>query len=131
MSIVFEITMAVCYLRAKSAKFCSVMTLFSIISIALGVATLIVVMSVMNGFRARLLDSILGIDGHINVYFDRNISSDYHAVLESVKKIPGVLKATLMTNDQVIVTANGRIVGAVVRGVSAKDLLNNTTIKIV
>ncbi|WP_088414992.1 lipoprotein-releasing ABC transporter permease subunit [Wolbachia endosymbiont of Wuchereria bancrofti] len=129
MSIVFEITMAVCYLRAKSAKFCSVMTLFSIISIALGVATLIVVMSVMNGFRARLLDSILGIDGHINVYFDRNISSDYHAVLESVKKIPGVLKATLMTNDQVIVTANGRIVGAVVRGVSAKDLLNNTTIK--
>ncbi len=129
MSIVFEITMAVRYLRAKNAKFCSAMTLFSIIGIALGVATLIVVMSVMNGFRARLLDSILGIDGHINVYFDRNINSDYRTVLESVKKIPGVLKATLMTNDQVIITANSRIVGAVVRGVSAKDLLNNTTIK--
>ncbi|NUY39265.1 lipoprotein-releasing ABC transporter permease subunit [Wolbachia endosymbiont of Litomosoides brasiliensis] len=129
MSIVFEITVAIRYLQAKSAKFCSVMTLFSIVGIALGVATLIVVMSVMNGFRIKLLDSILGIDGHINVYFDSNINSDYHAVLESVGKIPGVLKATPMTNDQVIITANGGIVGAVVRGVSAKDLLNNTTVK--
>ncbi|QKX02998.1 lipoprotein-releasing ABC transporter permease subunit [Wolbachia endosymbiont of Litomosoides sigmodontis] len=129
MSIAFEITIAIRYLQAKSGKFCSVMTLFSIIGIALGVATLIVVMSVMNGFRIKLLDSILGIDGHINVYFDRNINSDYHAVLESIGKIPGVLKATPMTNDQVIITANGGIVGAVVRGISAKDLLDNTTVK--
>ena len=104
------------------------MALFSIIGIALGVATLIVVMSVMNGFRAKLLDSVLGINGHINVYFDRSINSDYHAVLKSIEKIPGVLKATSMTNDQVIVAANGGIAGSVVRGVSAKDLFNNTTV---
>ncbi|CAH2209253.1 jg24748 [Pararge aegeria aegeria] len=105
------------------------MALFSIIGIALGVATLIVVMSVMNGFRAKLLDSVLGINGHINVYFDRSINSDYHAVLKSIEKIPGVLKATSMTNDQVIVAANSGIVGSVVRGVSTKDLLNNTIVK--
>ncbi|MDR2831939.1 MAG: lipoprotein-releasing ABC transporter permease subunit [Rickettsiales bacterium] len=128
MSIAFEITMAVRYLQAKNARFCSIMTLFSIIGIALGVATLIVVMSVMNGFRAKLFDSILGIDGHINVYFDRNINSDYCAVSKSIEKIPGILKATPITNDQVIIAVNDKIAGAVVRGVSAKDLLNNTTV---
>lgn len=128
MSIAFEITMAACYLRAKNARFCSITTLFSIIGIALGVATLIVVMSVMNGFRAKLLDSILGIDGHINVYFDRNINSDYYAVSKSIERIPGILKATPMTNDQVIIVANGKIAGSVVRGVSTKDLLDSTTI---
>ncbi|MFL3876871.1 lipoprotein-releasing ABC transporter permease subunit [Wolbachia endosymbiont of Trichogramma kaykai] len=129
MSIAFEFTMAIRYLRAKNSRFCSIMALFSIIGIALGVATLIVVMSVMNGFRAKLLDSVLGINGHINVYFDRSINSDYRVVLKSIEKIPGVLKATSMTNDQVIVAANGGIVGSVVRGVSIKDLLNNTTVK--
>lgn len=128
MSIAFEITMAVRYLQAKNSRFCSIMTLFSIVGIALGVATLIVVMSVMNGFRTKLLDSVLGINGHINVYFNRNINSDYYAVSKSIEKIPGVLKATPMTNDQVIVTANGGIVGSVVRGISAKDLFNNTTV---
>lgn len=128
MSIAFEFTMAIRYLRAKNSRFCSIMALFSIIGIALGVATLIVVMSVMNGFRAKLLDSVLGINGHINVYFDRSINSDYHAVLKSIEKIPGVLKATSMTNDQVVVAANGGIAGSVVRGVSAKDLFNNTTV---
>ncbi|WP_265043562.1 lipoprotein-releasing ABC transporter permease subunit [Wolbachia endosymbiont (group A) of Scambus nigricans] len=128
MSIAFEITMAACYLRARNARFCSIMTLFSIIGIALGVATLIVVMSVMNGFRAKLLDSILGIDGHINVYFDRNINSDYYAVSKSIERIPGILKATPMTNDQVIILANGKIAGSVVRGVSTKDLLDSTAV---
>jgi lipoprotein-releasing system permease protein len=84
MSITFEVTMAVRYLRAKKARFCSVMTLFSVIGVALGVETLTVVMSVMNGFRAKLLDSILGIDGHVNVYFVRNINSDYHAASKSI-----------------------------------------------
>ncbi|MDE5064606.1 lipoprotein-releasing ABC transporter permease subunit [Wolbachia endosymbiont of Drosophila tristis] len=128
MSIAFEITMAACYLRARNARFCSIMTLFSIIGIALGVATLIVVMSVMNGFRAKLLDSILGIDGHINVYFDRNINSDYYAVSKSIERIPGILKATPMTNDQVIIVANGKIAGSVVRGVSTQDLLDSTAV---
>lgn len=129
MSIAFEFTMAIHYLRAKDSRCCSIMALFSIIGIALGVATLIVVMSVMNGFRAKLLNSILGINGHINVYFDRSINSDYQAVLKSIEKIPGVLKATSMTNDQVIVAANSGIVSSVVRGVSTKDLLNNTIVK--
>ncbi|WP_168463807.1 lipoprotein-releasing ABC transporter permease subunit [Wolbachia endosymbiont of Ctenocephalides felis wCfeT] len=125
MSFTFEFTMATRYLRAKNARFCSVMTLFSIIGITLGVATLIVVMSVMNGFRAKLLDSILGIDGHINVYF---INQDYQAISRSIEEIPGVLKATPMTNDQVIITANGKIAGSIARGVLAEDMMSNATV---
>ncbi|WP_025264184.1 lipoprotein-releasing ABC transporter permease subunit [Wolbachia endosymbiont of Onchocerca volvulus] len=128
MSITFEVTMAIRYLQAKNAKFCSITTLFSIVGIALGVATLIVVMSVMNGFKVKLLDLILGIDGHINVYFDRNVNSDYRAVSKSIEKIPGVLKAIPMTNDQVIVAANDRIASSIVRSMSTKDLFYNTTI---
>lgn len=128
MTIAFEVTMAISYLRAKNARFCSIMTIFSVTGIALGVATLIVVMSVMNGFRAKLLDSILGIDGHINVYFDKNSNQDYYAVSRAIEKIPGVLKATPMTSDQVIITANGKITGAIARGVPREDLLNNNAI---
>ncbi|QKX01619.1 lipoprotein-releasing ABC transporter permease subunit [Wolbachia endosymbiont of Cruorifilaria tuberocauda] len=128
MSIAFEISMAVRYLRARNAKFCSIMTFFSIISIALGVATLIVVMSVMNGFRIKLLESILGIDGHISVYFDKDINSDYHKVSESIEKIPGVLKAIPIINDQVIIAANGKIAAVIVRSMSDKDLFYNTAI---
>ncbi|WCR53566.1 MAG: Lipoprotein-releasing system transmembrane protein LolE [Wolbachia endosymbiont of Ctenocephalides orientis wCori] len=128
MSIVFEITMAIRYLRAKNARFCSTMTIFSIIGIALGVATLIVVMSLMNGFRAKLLDSILGIDGHINVHFDKNLNQDYHEVSRNIEEIPGVLKATPVTSNQVIITANGKISGAIARGIPTENLLSNNAL---
>lgn len=125
MSITFEVMMAVRYLRAKNIRFCSVMTLFSVIGIALGVATLIVVMSVMNGFKAKLLDSILGINGHINVYFDKSINPNYREVSELIEKIPGILKAIPMTNDQVIIEADGNIASAIVRGITIEDLLSS------
>ncbi|MDD9331919.1 MAG: lipoprotein-releasing ABC transporter permease subunit [Wolbachia sp.] len=128
MSIAFEVTMAIRYLQAKNIRFCSIMTSFSIVGIALGVATLIVVMSVMNGFRAKLLDSILGIDGHINVYFDKSVNPDYRSVSKSIEKIPGVLKATPMTNDQIIVSANGNIAGSVVQGISIENLISNVVV---
>lgn len=124
MFITFEVMMAIRYLRAKNIKFCSIMTLFSILGIALGVATLIVVMSVMNGFRENLLDSIIGINGHINVYFDKNINPNYDEISESIKKIPGVLQAIPITNDQVVIEANGNIASAVIRGIAIEDLLN-------
>lgn len=128
MSITFEVMMAFRYLRAKNIKFCSIMTLFSIIGIALGVAILIVVMSVMNGFRAKLLDSIFGINGHINVYFDKDINPNYREVSELIEKIPGISKAIPMTNDQVIIVANGNITSAIVRGVTIEDLINTPVI---
>lgn len=126
MSITFEMMMAVRYLRAKNMKFCSTMTLFSIIGVMLGVATLIVVMSVMNGFRAKLLDSVFGINGHINVYCDKN--TDYRKILESIKKIPGISKAIPITNDQVIIEADGNITSAIVRGITIDDLLSSPVI---
>lgn len=125
MSVTFEVMMAVRYLRAKNIRFCSVMTLFSVIGIALGVATLIVVMSIMNGFRAKLLDSILGINGHINVYFDQSINPNYREVSELIEKIPGISKAIPMTNDQVIIEADGNIASAIVRGITIEDLLSS------
>ena len=82
------------YLRAKRQEsFISVISLFSLIGIALGVATLIIVMSVMNGFRVELLRSILGLSGHITVQSQMGNLADYDAITQRMKAIPGVTRA--------------------------------------
>ena len=124
MSASFEIMMAIRYLRSKNAGFFSIITLFSMFGIALGVATLIVVMSVMNGFRAKLFDSIISINGHINVSFDANINSDYLKVSELIKKISGVSKAIPVTNNQAVIEFDGNIASVIVRGIALEDLSN-------
>jgi lipoprotein-releasing system permease protein len=117
--------MALRYLRAKNIRYCSVMTLFSIIGITIGVATLIIVMSVMNGFKAELIDFVLGTNGHINVYFDRNINPNYKAVSQLIERMPGVLEAIPMTSDQVIIEANGNIAVAMVKGIEKPIIKDN------
>ncbi|MBV0899312.1 MAG: lipoprotein-releasing ABC transporter permease subunit [Wolbachia endosymbiont of Fragariocoptes setiger] len=124
MSANFEVMMAIRYLRSKNAGFFSIITLFSMLGIALGVATLIVVMSVMNGFRAKLFDSIISINGHINVSFDININSDYLKISELIKKIPGVSKAIPVTNNQAVIEFDGNIASVIVRGIALEDLSN-------
>ena len=77
----FEWMIALRYLRAKRAEsFISVISGFSLIGIALGVATLIIVMSVMNGFRHELLARILGLQGHVIVQGDARSLTDFDAV---------------------------------------------------
>src|SRR5882724_5280729 len=82
----FEWMIAARYLRAKRREsFISVISLFSLIGIALGVATLIIVMSVMNGFKVELLKSILGLSGHVTIQAQLGTLADYDAVAARVR----------------------------------------------
>jgi lipoprotein-releasing system permease protein len=121
----FEWLLALRYLRARRREgFISVISLFSFLGIALGVATLIVVMSVFNGFHAELLDKILGFSGHAQVYRqDQNPITDYKAVQERLSKVPGVTRVISLTEGQAMVSSLRNATGALVRGVSEEDVV--------
>ncbi|HEY1096227.1 MAG TPA: lipoprotein-releasing ABC transporter permease subunit [Alphaproteobacteria bacterium] len=116
----FEPFVAWRYLRAKRKEsFISVITGFSLVGIALGVATLIIVMSVMNGFRQELVGRILGINGHMNVYSRMGPMDDYAYQSSELKTIKGVTQALPTIEGQALITFDGAATGVVVRGMSA------------
>ena len=120
----FEWMMAVRYLRARRQEgFVSVIAWFSLLGIAIGVATLIIVMSVMNGFRAELMNRILGLNGHVNIYAPIGQMTDYDAKADIVRNVPGVLSASPLIEGQVMATNNGQARGLVLRGIKSTDLL--------
>src|SRR5206468_6832125 len=91
----FERMVAMRYLRARRQEgFVSVIAGFSLLGIALGVATLIIVMSVMNGFRHELLSRILGLNGHLAVYAELGPVLDYDTVAKRIAEVKGVAQAT-------------------------------------
>lgn len=115
--------MAMRYLRARRQEgFISVIAWFSLIGIALGVATLIIVMSVMNGFRQELLSRILGLNGHLSVYGQSRQITDFDALARTVKGVKGVASVTPVIEGQVMATARGVAKGAQVQGVRKNDL---------
>jgi lipoprotein-releasing system permease protein len=120
----FERTVAARYLRARRGeRFVSVIAGFSLVGIALGVATLIIVMSVMNGFRQELLARILGLNGHLGIYAIEQPLVDYDAIAARVRKLPGVLEAMPMVEGQALLTAErGGAYGGIVRGMRREDL---------
>ncbi|WP_419796746.1 MAG: lipoprotein-releasing ABC transporter permease subunit [Terasakiella sp.] len=118
----FEWMMAARYLRARRREgFVSVIAWFSLLGIALGVATLIIVMSVMNGFREELLSRILGINGHINVYGQARDLTDYTSLSDRLSQIDGVISVTPTIEGQVMATGQGASSGAMVRGITGDD----------
>ena len=116
------------YLRSRREGFISLIAWLSLIGIALGVATLIIVLSVMNGFRAELLDRILGVRGHIVVEANVGTISDYDSLTKNLLSLDGVLRASPIIEGQVMVLSGGIARGANIRGVTAKDLSNNPLI---
>ncbi|WP_420723993.1 lipoprotein-releasing ABC transporter permease subunit [Hwanghaeella sp. LZ110] len=110
------------YLRAKRQEgFISVVAWFSLLGIMLGVATLIIVMSVMNGFRAELLGRIIGLNGHVTIgSVERRIEA-YQEITDQLLARPDVLAATPMIEGQVMASAKNGAAGALVRGVRAAD----------
>ncbi len=121
----FERMIAFRYLRArKGERFVSVIAIFSLVGIALGVATLIIVMSVMNGFRQELLGRILGLNGHMQISSAQpgNIP-DYGPLTERIRAVPGVVSATPMIEGQVLVTSeSGGASGGLARGIRPEDM---------
>lgn len=119
----FEWMLAFRYLRARRAEgFISVIAGFSLTGIALGVATLIVVMAVMNGFRSELLGRILGIAGHVQIYDSRGALFDYDTLAEELGGLPHVVSATPQVEGQVMASANGQAQGVMVNGMRGEDL---------
>ncbi|MGB5094013.1 MAG: lipoprotein-releasing ABC transporter permease subunit [Parvibaculum sp.] len=121
----FEWLLAMRYLRARRREgFISVIAGFSFAGIMLGVATLIIVMSVMNGFRTELLSRILGLNGHIFVRGITSYVNDFDAVAERVRHVPGVLSVTPLVDGQVLASTRTNATGALVRGMRIDDLKN-------
>lgn len=113
------------YLRTKKQEsFVSVIAGFSFVGIALGVAVLIIVMAVMNGFRIELLSRVLGINGHMRVDSLVGGFADYDAEAARILAVPGVVRAAPMVQGQVLASANGVQSGALVRGLARENLLN-------
>ncbi|WP_373293734.1 lipoprotein-releasing ABC transporter permease subunit [Iodidimonas muriae] len=111
------------YLRARRADgFISLIAIFSFLGIMLGVATLIIVMSVMNGFRQELVAKLLGFNGHVIVSaYDGNLR-DYGPMAGAILDVPGVKSASPYIHAQVMAIKDGRASGAFVRGLTDEDL---------
>ena len=122
----FVLKVALRYLKpSRKEGFLSVIAGFSFLGIMLGVATLIIVMSVMNGFREDLFNRILGFNGHIgaaSVY--REGLKDFDPLVTELKKIPEISTVTPMIEYQVMITNKGVAAGALVHGLRLKDLLD-------
>ena len=117
------------YLRpTREEGFISVIAGFALVGIALGVGTLIVVLAVMNGFRAELLGRVLGVNGHATVVSGPDGLPDFRALVGRLEGAPGVVNVMPYIEGQVMASANGAAAGALVRGVEPADLLRRQTI---
>jgi len=119
----FEWMIALRYLRAKRQEsFVSVISGFSLVGIALGVATLIIVMSVMGGFRNQFIQSLLGFNGHVTVQAVGEPLVAFDAATARLARVPGVVRAAPIIDGQVMATAHNVNAGIVVRGMRTADL---------
>lgn len=119
----FERAVAGRYLRARRGeRFVSVIAIFSLVGIALGVATLIIVMAVMNGFQADLMGRILGLNGDLTIYGQGRTISQYEDVTRKVRSVPGVVSATPLVEGQVLLSAGAYNSGGMVHGLTPQGL---------
>ena len=119
------------YLRAKRKEgFISVITGFAFTGIALGVATLIIVMSVMNGFKAELLNRILGINGHISIVSSAGYPfNNYKKAVADLQSIDGIETVIPLIEKQLLVSSSHGAEGAMVRGINTEDILRKKVMR--
>jgi lipoprotein-releasing system permease protein len=101
----------------------------SLFAVMLGVAALIVVMSVMNGFRAELFDKIVGLNGHAVVQGYGGRLPDWREVMTEARKTPGVTQATPLIEQPLMASYQGRVEGVLARGMRVEDIRTNPSIK--
>jgi lipoprotein-releasing system permease protein len=119
----FEWMLSLRYLRARRREgFISVIAGFSFLGIMLGVATLIIVMAVMNGFRQELLSKILGLNGHLLIQPLESPLTDYAAVSDRISKVDGIYLAAPLVEGQALASSPFNASGVVVRGMLGADL---------
>ena len=125
----YERTIAKRYLLpGKGEGFIFLVASISLAAVALGVAALIIVMSVMNGFRAELFDKIVGLNGHAVIQGYSGRLEGWQIIAEAARRTPGVTSATPLIEQPLMASANGRVEGVLVRGMRLNDLRNNATI---
>ena len=115
-------------LPGKGEGFIFLVASISLVAVALGVAALIIVMSVMNGFRAELFDKIVGLNGHAVVQGYDGRLSNWEQIADQARKTPGVTSALPLIEQPLMASANGRVEGVLVRGMRMADILANKTI---
>ena len=118
------------YMAAKKRGFGSVVSWVSLIGIMLGVATLIVVMSVMGGFHDTLLSRIIGMNGHVVVYHQKGTISDYDFLIDKIRQNKVVeqyaVSVVPIAEGQIMASSNGNNSGAIIRGIRMPDLIEKT-----
>ena len=121
----FEWTIAKRYLLpGKGEAFIALVASISIGVVMLSVAMLVVVMSVMNGFRAELLDKIVGLNGHAIVQAYGGRMDDWENILQEVRQTPGVVRASPLIEQPLLTSFNGRVEAILVRGNTPQDIRN-------
>ncbi|CCA93806.1 lipoprotein-releasing ABC transporter permease subunit [Novosphingobium sp. PP1Y] len=119
----FEWTIAKRYmLPGKGERFIALVAGISLAAVMLGVAALVIVMSVMNGFRAELFDKIVGLNGHAIIQAYGGRLDNWQNVLEDVRKTPGVTRATPLIEQPLLASFNGRVEAILVRGNTDQDI---------
>ena len=112
-------------LPGKGEGFIFLVATISLFAVALGVAALIIVMSVMNGFRAELFDKTVGLNGHAVIQGYEGRLSGWQEIAEAAKRTPGVTSAQPLIEQPLMASANGRVEGVLVRGVPMADIRTN------
>lgn len=119
----FEWTIAKRYLLpGRGEAFIALVAGISLAAVMLGVAALVIVMSVMNGFRAELLDKIVGLNGHAIIQAYGGRLENWQAVLQDVRKTPGVTSASPLIEQPLLTNFNGRVEAILARGNTAEDI---------
>jgi lipoprotein-releasing system permease protein len=125
----FEWLLSLRYLRARRKEgFISVIAGFSFLGIMLGVATLIIVMAVMNGFRKELLGKMLGINGHMLVQPLQSPLTDWEEVAARIDRVKGIRLAAPIVDGMALLSSPINAAAILVRGIRAKDLVNLASI---
>ena len=112
-------------LPGKGEGFIFLVASISLVAVALGVAALIIVMSVMNGFRAELFDKIVGLNGHAVIQGYEGRLSGWQQIADAARKTPGVTSAMPLIEQPLMASANGSVEGVLVRGVRLEDIRAN------
>src|ERR1700693_1013373 len=119
----FEWMLSLRYLRARRQEgFISIIAGFSFLGIMLGVATLIIVMAVMNGFRKELLGKILGLNGHLLVQPLESPLTDFEAVAKRIASVGGIKLAAPIVEGEALASSPFNAAGVLVRGIRGSDL---------
>jgi lipoprotein-releasing system permease protein len=116
-------------LPGKGEGFIFLVASISLVAVMLGVAALIIVMSVMNGFRAELFDKIVGLNGHAVVQGFGGRLPDWRDIVTKAKATPGVTSATPLIEQPLMASHDGRVEGILVRGMRVEDIRTNTALK--